>query len=111
LSILSNGLAEIIKYSKLILATIGAGSSGDIILSYMSDLSGDTDKPPRHAKAFGDVGTIRKQLSAERAKALAGYRMAVMDGSFPDAATSVSMPALELDRLKEGLDKLQPVHQ
>jgi 3-methyl-2-oxobutanoate hydroxymethyltransferase len=106
-----DALAEIKKYSKLILVTIGAGSSGDIILSYMSDLSGDTDKPPRHAKAFGDVGAIRKQLSAEREKALAGYRVAVMDGSFPDAATSVSMSALELDRLKEGLDKIQPVHQ
>jgi 3-methyl-2-oxobutanoate hydroxymethyltransferase len=77
----------------------------------MSDLSGDNDNPPRHAKAFGDVGSIRKKLSAERAKALAGYRLAVMDGSFPDAATSVSMSALELDRLKEGLDKMQPVHQ
>lgn len=106
-----DALAEIKKYSKLILVTIGAGSSGDIILSYMSDLSGDTDKPPRHAKAFGDVGAIRKQLSAEREKALAGYRVAVMDGSFPDATTSVSMSALELDRLKEGLDKIQPVHQ
>ena len=35
-----DALAEIKKYSKLILVTIGAGSSGDIILSYMSDLSG-----------------------------------------------------------------------
>lgn len=104
-------LAEIKKHSKLILVTIGAGSAGDVILSYMSDLSGDSDNPPRHAKAFGDVGAIRKQLSVERAKALAGYRAAVMDGSFPDAANSVSMPAPELEKLKEGLDKLQPVHQ
>lgn len=106
-----DALAEIKKHSKLILVTIGAGSAGDVILSYMSDLSGDTDNPPRHAKAFGDVGTIRKQLSAERAKALAGYRAAVIDGSFPDAASSVFMPPHELNKLKEGLDKLQPVHQ
>lgn len=49
------------------------------------------------AKAFGDVGTIRKQLNAERRKALSRYRAAVMDGSFPDAATSVSMSPHELD--------------
>jgi len=104
-------LAEIKKHSKLLLVTIGAGSSGDIILSYMSDLCGDTENPPRHAKAFGDVGSIRKQLHAERSKALAGYRNAVMDGSYPDAATSVSMPAAELDKLRNGLDKLQAVHQ
>lgn len=104
-------LAEIKKHSNLVLVTIGAGSSGDIILSYMSDLCGDTENPPRHAKAFGDVGSIRKQLMAERSKALSGYRAAVMDGSFPDAATSVSMPTAELEKLKEGLDKLQPVHR
>lgn len=104
-------LAEIKKHSKLLTVTIGAGSSGDIILSYMSDLCGDTINPPRHAKAFGDLRSIREQLEQERLKALAGYRAAVMDGSFPDAATSVSMPAVELEKLKEGLDKLQPVHQ
>ncbi|WP_299782014.1 3-methyl-2-oxobutanoate hydroxymethyltransferase [uncultured Roseobacter sp.] len=76
-------LAEISKHSNLVTVTIGGGSSGDIILSYMSDLSGDTDTPPRHARAFGDVGRIRKELRAERAKALQGYRAAVMDRSFP----------------------------
>lgn len=104
-------LGEIKKHSNLLLVTIGAGSSGDIILSYMSDLCGDTENPPRHAKAFGNVGAIRKQLRAERDSALNGYRTAVLEGSFPDAATSVSMPKDELDKLKEGLDKLQPVHQ
>lgn len=106
-----DALAEVKKHSKLLLVTIGAGSSGDIILSYMSDLSGDTENPPRHAKAFGNVGAIRKQLRDERAKALAGYRAAVMDGSYPDAATSVSMAPTELEKLKESLDKRRPVHQ
>ena len=104
-------LAEIVKHSRLITVTIGAGSSGDIILSYMSDLCGDAETPPRHAQAFGDVLSIRKALAAERLRALAGYRAAVMDGSFPNAATSVSMPPAELEKLREGLDKLQPLHQ
>ena len=104
-------LAEIKKHSNLLTVTIGAGSSGDVILSYMADLCGDTKNPPRHAKAFGDLLSIRKQLSNERLKSLAGYRTAVMNGSFPDQATSVSMPEVELEKLKEGLDKLQPIHQ
>ncbi len=66
---------------------------------------------PRHAQAFGDVASIRKQWSEERSKALGEYRSAVMNGSFPNAETSVSMPEYELDKLKEGLDKLQPVHR
>ncbi|MEO9781243.1 MAG: 3-methyl-2-oxobutanoate hydroxymethyltransferase [Sedimentitalea sp.] len=106
-----DALVEIKKHTNLVLVTIGAGTAGDIILSYMADLSGDTEYPPRHAQAFGNVGSIRKQLSAERSRALAGYRTAVLDGTFPNAANSVSMPAHELETLREGLDKLQPVHR
>lgn len=104
-------LAEIMKHSKLLIVTIGSGISGDIILSYMSDLSGDAPNPPRHAKAFGNVGAICAALEAERSRALGEYRAAVMDGSFPNAETSVSMPAQELEKLCEGLDKRQPQHQ
>jgi len=105
-----DALAAIKPHTNLLLVTIGAGSSGDIILSYMSDLCGDTDNPPRHAKAFGNVASIRKQLAAERSLSLQRYRSAVMDRSFPDAATSVSMPTEELARLEEELDKLTPIH-
>ena len=105
-----DALAHIKKHTSLILVTIGAGSAGDIILSYMSDLCGETENPPRHARAFGDVGSLRKALAAERLKALGEYRAAVMDGSFPDAQTSVSMTVGELDTLRESLDKLRPTH-
>lgn len=104
-------LAEIKKHSKLITVTIGAGSSGDIVLSYMADLCGDTENPPRHAKAFGDLLSIRQQLAAERLRALSRYRAAVLDLSFPDDATTVSMPEAELEKLREGLHKTLPVHQ
>ncbi|MDW3222516.1 MAG: 3-methyl-2-oxobutanoate hydroxymethyltransferase [Paracoccaceae bacterium] len=104
-------LAEIGKHTNLVTVTIGAGSSGDIILSYMSDLSGDTENPPRHARAFGDVGRIRKELRAERTRALQSYHAAVMEKAFPDESTTVFMPADELEVLRERLEKLQPVHR
>lgn len=104
-------LAEIKKHTQLLLVTIGAGSAGDIILSYMSDLCGDTENPPRHAKAFGNLRAIREQLAEERSKALSGYRKAVLNHSFPDKATSVAMPTTELAKLQEELEKVQPIHQ
>ncbi|WP_367278311.1 sterol desaturase family protein [uncultured Roseobacter sp.] len=64
--------------------------------SYMSDLSGDTVTPPRHARAFGEVGRIRKELHAERAKALPGDRSAAMGGSFPTLKPGCSRSIMSL---------------
>ena len=38
-------------------------------------------------------------------------RSAAMGGSFPDDATSVSMPRRELEKLQERPDNVQPVHR
>ena len=40
---------------------------------FMEDLGGDVEHPPRHAKAFGDMLSIRNQLRAERDRALGGH--------------------------------------
>ena len=107
----TEALIEINKRTKLVTHSIGAGSGGDIIFSFMEDICGDVENPPRHAKAWGDLLSIRKQLAAERREALTGFRDAVKDGSFPDAAHSVAMPPREHEKLCEALDKRQPVHQ
>ena len=55
--------------------------------------------------------SIRQQLRDERQRALCDYKTAVENSSFPDAATSIAMPGDELEKLREALDKRQPVHQ
>ena len=104
-------LIEINKRTGLVTHSIGSGSGGDIIFSFMEDICGDVENPPRHAKAFGDLLSIRKQLSEERLKALAAFRDAVKDGSFPDAAHSITMPPEELDKFRDALEARQPLHQ
>ncbi len=104
-------LGEINKQTSIVTHSIGAGSGGDIIFSFMEDICGDVDNPPRHAKAWGDVGSIRKALQAERAKALGGFRADVQSGAFPDMAHSVAMAPGEHEKLLEALDKRQPLHQ
>jgi 3-methyl-2-oxobutanoate hydroxymethyltransferase len=97
--------------TSIVTHSIGAGSGGDIIFSFMEDICGDVENPPRHAKAWGDVGSIRKALKAERAKALTGFRTDVQSGAFPDAAHTVGMAPGEQEKLLEALDKRQPLHQ
>lgn len=104
-------LSEISKRTKLVTHSIGSGSGGDIIFHFMEDICGDAPNPPRHAKAFGDLLSIREKLAAERLRALRRYRDAVQDGSFPNEAHSIKMPVDELDKFREALDKRQPFHQ
>ena len=107
----TEALLEINKRTRLVTHSIGAGSGGDIIFSFMEDICGDVENPPRHAKAWGDVLSVRKALAAERQKVLTGFRDAVQDGAFPDAAHAVAMSPGEQEKLQEALDRRQPLHQ
>ena len=100
----TEALAEIGPRSKLVTHSIGAGSGGDVIFMFLVDICGESEQPPGHARAFADLPSIRQRLADERRRALREYRSAVMDGSYPDAETSVSMLPNEHTNLREALD-------
>ena len=100
----SEALAAIAPRSRLVTHSIGAGSAGDVIFMFLVDICGELERSPGHARAFADLRTMRRQIVEERRRALGEYRAAVMDGSYPDATTSVSMLAGEHDKLVEALD-------
>lgn len=107
----AEALEEINRRTTLVTHSIGAGSGGDIIFSFMEDICGDVENPPRHAKAWGDLLSLRRAMAAERGRALAGFQQAVTEGTFPDTAHSAFMAPGEHAKLQEALDRLQPVHQ
>ncbi len=107
----TEALVEINKRTRLVTHSIGAGSGGDIIFSFMEDICGDVEDPPRHAKAWADLLSIRRLLAEERIKGLIGFRDDVKSGAFPDMAHSVSMASGEHEKLLEALDKWQPLHR
>lgn len=107
----AEAMAEISRRTPLITHTIGSGSGGDVVFLFTADITGDNPAPARHARAFGDVLSLRRAMAAERERALAAYAHAVRDGSFPDDSVSVAMAPGEHDRLREALDRLRPVHE
>ena len=100
-----DALAEIARHTPMVLNSIGAGAAGDVIFLFFEDICGESENPPRHAQAWGDGAAIRRQLDAERRRAVAGFRDAVKSGAYPDAAHTVRMLPGEKDRLREALDK------
>ena len=100
----SEALAAIGPRSKLVTHSIGAGSAADVIFMFLVDICGESERPPGHARAFVDLQSIRRRLADERRRGLREFRTAVMNGHYPDTATSVSMPPSEHKKLLEALD-------
>ena len=107
----TEALIEINTRTGLVTHSIGAGSGGDIIFSFMEDICGDVEHPPRHARAWGDMLSLRRAMASERRRALTGFRDSVLGGTFPDEAHSVPMAPGEHERLIEALDRWRPIHQ
>jgi 3-methyl-2-oxobutanoate hydroxymethyltransferase len=107
----AEAMSEISRRTPLITHTIGSGSGGDVIFLFTADITGDNPSPARHARAFGDVLSLRQAMAAERQRALSAYAEAVRTGAFPDAKVNVAMASGEHDRLREALDRLRPVHE
>jgi 3-methyl-2-oxobutanoate hydroxymethyltransferase len=107
----SEAMTEISRRTPLVTHSIGSGSGGDVIFLFTADICGDTSAPARHARAFGDVLSLRQAMAAERQRSLAAYADAVRTGAFPDAGVNVAMSPREHDRLREALDRLRPLHE
>jgi len=103
-----DALEEISKHTPLVLNSLGAGSSGDVIFLFFEDICGETGNPPgrlpKHAKSWGDGASIRKKLNDERRKAVKGFNEDVKNGRFPDKDYTVSMLSGEKEKLIEALN-------
>ena len=76
-------MKEISQRTGLITVSLGSGNGGDVDYIFMEDACGDSENPPRHARTFGNLMALRKQLADERIKALIAFRKAIEEGDFP----------------------------
>lgn len=107
-------LEVINKKTSIVTFSLGSGMAGDVIMSFVADVCGETseeDKPPKHAYAFGNVGRLHKQIHEERVAALGKFHKEVIAGNFPYKQTNISMHEGEKDKFLEALDKWTPTHR
>jgi 3-methyl-2-oxobutanoate hydroxymethyltransferase len=91
--------------TSLVTYSIGCGHVGDVIFLFMDDICGELANPPRHAKAYADLRSLRMQIKAERAKALSAFKSDVDAGTFPGPGKAARMPDQELDAFREALER------
>ena len=107
-------LEVINKKTSIVTFSLGSGMAGDVIMSFVADVCGETseeDKPPKHAHAFGNVGRLHKQIHEERVAALGKFHKEVIAGNFPYKQTNISMHEGEKDKFLEALDKWIPTNR
>ena len=107
-------LEVINKKTSIVTFSLGSGMAGDVIMSFVADVCGETseeDKPPKHAHAFGNVERLRKQIHEERVAALGKFHKEVIAGNFPYKQTNISMHEGEKDKFLEALDKWTSTHR
>ncbi|MHC8596953.1 3-methyl-2-oxobutanoate hydroxymethyltransferase [Arenicellales bacterium IMCC55707] len=100
--------------TSIVTFSLGSGSGGDVIMSFVADICGEAseeDTPPKHAHAFGDLGRLHKQIYKERVAALGAFHQEVVANHFPYAHANIAMRAGEKEKFLEALDKWTPAHQ
>jgi 3-methyl-2-oxobutanoate hydroxymethyltransferase len=98
-------LEEINNHTNLITFSIGSGSGGDVTFLFSEDICGETEEPPRHAYAYGNVLRLQKQIQEERIAALRKFQNAVRDQSFPYADVTNQMKPDELQAFRAALSE------
>ena len=100
--------------TSIVTFSLGSGSSGDVIMSFVADICGqdsEEEKPPKHAHAFGNVGKFQKMVHKERVKALSAFNTEVKNSNFPYQKTNISMHPGEKEKFLESIEKWTPIHQ
>lgn len=97
-------MAEISKKTSLVTISLGSGPSADVIFLFTSDICGESQRLPRHARAWGDLKRLHDQIRQERISALGQFRQAVASGGFPAQHETASIPEDELAKLRSLLN-------
>jgi 3-methyl-2-oxobutanoate hydroxymethyltransferase len=69
------------------------------------DILGEPGRKPRHAVAWDDFAAEYDRLQDRRKSAFAAFRDAVVSGTYPSPAVSVSAPAEEVEKFADWLER------
>lgn len=97
-------METISQVTRIITVSLGSGGGGDVNYLFMEDICGDSENPPRHARAFGNLLKLRQQICEERVAALTAFRKTAMAGEFPSANETAGIPEHEYREFLELID-------
>jgi 3-methyl-2-oxobutanoate hydroxymethyltransferase len=101
-------MREINARTGLATISLGSGPHADVLFLFTSDICGESERIPRHARAYADLASLHRQVDAERVRALTAFRADVAAGAFPNAAEVAKVDPAELAAFVDSLREPSP---
>ena len=89
-------MAEINQRTGLATISLGSGPNANVMFLFSSDICGESERKPRHARAYGDLKALYAQVAAERVRALKAFRADIANGAFPNESEVSEVDPVEL---------------
>jgi len=77
-------MAEIHRRTGMATISLGSGPDADVMFLFSNDVCGESPRIPRHARAYGNVAELHREIADERVRALTAFRADVLSGNFPN---------------------------
>lgn len=103
--IAANMMSEISKRTSMATISLGSGIDGDIIGLFTSDVCGEGEHIPRHARVYADLNSLYEKIREEKHRALSEFSNDVRSGSFPSDAESINTTDDEVSKFVDYLEK------
>lgn len=79
----TNLMKQINDRTGLVTISLGSGPNADVMFLFSSDICGESQRVPRHARVYADLAAMYAEIARERVRALSAFRSDVIDGAFP----------------------------
>jgi 3-methyl-2-oxobutanoate hydroxymethyltransferase len=98
-------MREIHGRTGLATISLGSGPHADVQFLFTSDICGESERRPRHARSYADLAALHRQIEAERVRALTEFRADVARGGFPSESEVSRIEAAELDTFVASIEQ------
>lgn len=97
-------MVEIARRTGLVTVSLGSGPGAEVLFLFTSDICGETDQAPRHARRYGDLARLYRQVEEERKAALMAFRQDIRSKRFPDQSETAHLPDAVLQKFLTRID-------
>ncbi len=97
-------MREINARTGLATISLGSGPHADVQFLFTSDICGESERIPRHARAYADLAALHRQIDETRVRALTAFRDDVARGAFPSDGETSRIEPTELDAFVTSLE-------